>query len=32
MINKGGKLRSLIRELEQKYDDSAATSYMSQNL
>lgn len=30
MISKTGKLRSLIRDLEQKFDDAAATAYMPQ--
>ena len=30
LIAKTGKLRALIRELETKYDDPAATSYMPQ--
>ena len=30
LIAKTGKLRSLVRELESKYDDKAAVSYMPQ--
>lgn len=32
LINKTGKMRSLIRDLETKYDDPAAKSYLPQSL